>query len=182
MSQVSLLLPGPPSTVVRSESFEHRAPVDRKERASNHSNPKAKAALDKERDKLIKQGCWDYSSVREWRDVSNEAISRTLGAKLLMLAASLISVSRRTPNFRSPIRIESSKARTKAITGRFSPEITSCPATMEAGKAANAFGLLPGHEIQVAGGESAYTQAKPPRGYDCPRSDGFPSGMVNSMT
>ena len=121
MSQVSLLLPGPPSTVVRSESFEHRAPVDRKERASNHSNPKAKAALDKERDKLIKQGCWDYSSVREWRDVSNEAISRTLGAKLLMLAASLISVSRRTPNFRSPIRIESSKARTKAITGRFSP-------------------------------------------------------------
>ena len=39
-------------------------------------------------------------------------------------------------------------------------EITSCPATMEAGKAADAFGLLPGHEIQVADGESAYTQAK----------------------
>ncbi|CAE7213840.1 unnamed protein product, partial [Symbiodinium sp. CCMP2592] len=31
---------------------------------------------------------------------------------------------------------------------------------MEAGKAADAFGLLPGHEIQVADGESAYTQAK----------------------
>ena len=28
---------------------------------------------------------------------------------------------------------------------------------MEAGKATDAFGLLPGHEIQVADGESAYT-------------------------
>ena len=39
-------------------------------------------------------------------------------------------------------------------------EITSCPATMEAGKACDAFGLLPGHEIECADGESAYTQAK----------------------
>ena len=31
---------------------------------------------------------------------------------------------------------------------------------MEAGKAADAFGLLPGHAIEVADGESAYTQAK----------------------
>ena len=31
---------------------------------------------------------------------------------------------------------------------------------MEAGKACDAFGLLPGHEIECADGESAYTQAK----------------------
>ena len=31
---------------------------------------------------------------------------------------------------------------------------------MEAGKACDAFGLLPGHDIECAFGESAYTQAK----------------------
>ena len=44
--------------------------VDRKERAAN---PKAKAALDKEWNKLITQGYWDYSSVREWSHLLAEA-------------------------------------------------------------------------------------------------------------
>ena len=39
-------------------------------------------------------------------------------------------------------------------------EIASCPASMEASRCADAFGLLPGHSIQIADGESAYTQAK----------------------
>ena len=45
-------------------------PVDRKERVAN---PKAKAALDKEWNKLITRGCLDYATVREWSDVSAEA-------------------------------------------------------------------------------------------------------------
>jgi hypothetical protein len=39
-------------------------------------------------------------------------------------------------------------------------EIASCPASMEASRSADAYGLLPGHSIQIADGESAYTQAK----------------------
>ena len=39
-------------------------------------------------------------------------------------------------------------------------EIASCPASMEASRSADAFGLLPGHGIEIADGESAYTQAK----------------------
>ena len=38
-------------------------------------------------------------------------------------------------------------------------EMSSCPATMEAAKAADAYGMFPGHEIEIADGESAYTQA-----------------------
>ena len=56
-------------------------------------------------------------------------------------------------------------------------EITSCPATMEAGKASDAFGLLPGHEIECADGESAYTQAKlggPPTWVRLPRDRWLP--------
>ena len=45
-------------------------PVDRKERAIN---AKAMAVLDKEWNKLITQKCWDYASVREWKDVAAEA-------------------------------------------------------------------------------------------------------------
>ena len=39
-------------------------------------------------------------------------------------------------------------------------EITSCPATMEAGKMADAYGVMTGHTIEMADGESAYTQAE----------------------
>ena len=39
-------------------------------------------------------------------------------------------------------------------------EIASCPASMEASRSADAFGLLPGHSIEIADGESAYTQAR----------------------
>ena len=39
-------------------------------------------------------------------------------------------------------------------------EVTSCPATMAAGKMADAYGMLFGHALQVSDGESAYTQAK----------------------
>ena len=73
-----------PEMPLRSTPYIHRShdqtvfcysacvarPVDRKERLAN---PKAKAALDKEWNKLITQGCWDYATVREWSDVSAEA-------------------------------------------------------------------------------------------------------------
>ena len=39
-------------------------------------------------------------------------------------------------------------------------EIASCPATMEACKAADANGLFEGNDVQCADGESAHTQAK----------------------
>ena len=51
-------------------------------------------------------------------------------------------------------------------------EITSCPATIEAGKVADAYGMLPGNEIEMADGESAYTQAElqgPPTSVRIPR-------------
>ena len=39
-------------------------------------------------------------------------------------------------------------------------EIASCPVSMEASRSADAYGLIPGNSIQLADGESAYTQAK----------------------
>ena len=45
-------------------------PVNKKEQAGN---AKAKAALQKEWDKLTSQGCWDLSTVQEWHDVAAKA-------------------------------------------------------------------------------------------------------------
>ena len=39
-------------------------------------------------------------------------------------------------------------------------ELGSSPATMEAGKACDAFGLAPGHAVQQADAEQAYIQRK----------------------
>ena len=70
-----------PQMLLRNQPYQHRhgdttvfwysacvaRPVDRKERAIN---AKAMAALDREWNKLIAQKCWDYASVREWREVA----------------------------------------------------------------------------------------------------------------
>ena len=39
-----------------------------------NNTPAAQAALDKEWNNLTSKGAWDYSTVREWDDVSREAI------------------------------------------------------------------------------------------------------------
>ena len=46
-------------------------PVGQKE---INNTPAAQAALDKEWNNLTSKGAWDYSTVREWDDVSREAI------------------------------------------------------------------------------------------------------------
>ena len=73
-----------PQMPLRNQPYQHRhgdttvfwysacvaRPVDRKERTIN---AKAMAAPDKEWNKLIAQKCWDYASVREWKEVAAEA-------------------------------------------------------------------------------------------------------------
>ena len=39
-------------------------------------------------------------------------------------------------------------------------ELSSCPATMQAAKAADTYGLMPNHVVMQADAEQAYTQAK----------------------
>ena len=80
-----------PQMPLRNQPYQHRngdtavfwysacvaRPVDRKERAINS---KAMASLDKEWNKLIGQKCWDYASVREWKEVAAEADRRGIKA------------------------------------------------------------------------------------------------------
>ena len=140
-----------------------RKAVDRKERAIN---AKAMASLDKEWNKLISQKCWDYASVREWREVAAEADKQGIKAHVGRIFDICVEKNSELPEgdpnrkYKGRVVFEGCHVKDEHNNWAIFSEITSCPATMEAGKAADAFGLLPGHAIEVADGESAYTQAK----------------------
>ena len=58
-------------------------------------------------------------------------------------------------------------------------ELGSSPATMQAGKFADAIGLLPGNEVQISDAEAAYTQLNskaPIHGSNFPKNSGQTGG------
>ena len=138
-------------------------PVNKKEQAGN---AKAKAALQKEWDKLTSQGCWDLSTVQEWHDVAAKA--RKEGEKIHVGRIFDICVEKNhelpedDPNrkYKGRVVFEGCFVRDEIGHWALFSENTSCPATMAAGKMGDAHGLLPGNLLEVSDGESAYTQAR----------------------
>ena len=138
-------------------------PVNKKEQAGN---AKAKAALQKEWDKLTSQGCWDLSTVQEWHDVAARA--RKEGEKIHVGRIFDICVEKNhelpedDPNrkYKGRVVFEGCFVRDEIGHWALFSENTSCPATMAAGKMGDAHGLLPGNLLEVSDGESAYTQAR----------------------
>ena len=186
---------------LRNQPYQHRngdttvfwysacvaRPVDRKERAIN---AKAMASLDKEWNKLISQKCWDYAPVREWREVAAEADKQGIKAHVGRIFDICVEKNSELPEgdpnrkYKGRVVFEGCHVKDEHNNWAIFSEITSCPATMEAGKAADAFGLLPGHAIEVADGESAYTQAKlegPPTWCACQRIVGRLNGMESML-
>eukprot|EP00972_Heterocapsa_arctica_P047892 7063544-Heterocapsa_arctica.AAC.1 len=98
--------------------------------------PGAMKAMDDEFNKLSKQSVWDVSSVREYDKVmySLSAVKRGVSLTLTTLAANGKDDK--------------------------SSELSSIPATLEASKAVDAFGLMPGNAIGQCDAEQAYIQSK----------------------
>ena len=119
-------------------------------------DPKAFAALEKEWKKLRDLGCWDQSRVREWRDVAAEA--KREGTKVHVGRIFDICVEKNhelaedDPNrkFKGRVVFEGCHVRDESNAWALFSEITSCPATMAAGKVADAYGLLPGNSLVYA--------------------------------
>ena len=168
---------GVPSMPVIDAKVEHRPkinaphvysacvarPVTKKEA---RETPKAMAALDKEWNKLRNMGCWDETRVEEWQAVATRA--KRGGTKVHIGRIFDICVEKNSeldendPNrkFKGRVVFEGCYVKDEDNNWAIFSEIASCPASMEASRCADAFGLLPGHSIQIADGESAYTQAK----------------------
>ena len=149
-----------PQMPLRNQPYRHRngdttvfwysacvaRPVDRKERAIN---AKAMASLDTEWNKLISQKCWDYASVREWREVAAEADKQGIKAHVGRIFDICVEKNSELPEgdpnrkYKGRVVFEGCHVKDEHNNWAIFSEITSCPATMEAGKAADAFGLFP---------------------------------------
>ncbi|CAE7489013.1 RE2, partial [Symbiodinium natans] len=136
-------------------------PVTKAERAIN---PKARAALDKEWKKLMDQVVWIMEEVRSWKDVQREAMDRGeiahVGRIFDICVEKNWELAEDDPLRKYKGRVVFEGCHVKDQEGKWAifQEITSCPATLEAGKMADAYGMLPGHDIEMSDGESAYTQ------------------------
>ena len=136
-------------------------PVGRREILED---PKAQAALDVEWNKLMVKKAWDMGSVREWKDVSDEAIEK--GKKVHVGKVFEICVEKGSElpkgdpqrKFKGRTVFQGNNVKDENSDQALFSELGSSPATMEAGKALDAYGHAPGNDCQQADGKQAYTQ------------------------
>jgi len=137
-------------------------PVNAKEAATI---PEAMAAMNKEWDKLSQQSAWLIDQVQEWKDVSRMArannetihIGRVFG--ILVEKGSELPTGHPERKYKGRVVFQGNNVRDQVGDWAIFEELSSAPATMEAGKAVDAYGCAHGNATQQADGTSAYTQA-----------------------
>ena len=138
-------------------------PVTKAERAVN---PKARASLDKEWKKLEDQVVWIAEKMRPWAEVQEEARRSGTTMHAGRIFDICVEKNHELPEddplrkYKGRVVFEGCNVKDQDNRWAIFQEITSCPATMEAGKMADAYGVMEGHTIEMADGESAYTQAE----------------------
>jgi hypothetical protein len=121
-------------------------PVTKKEIAAP---PKTQEACAKEWTRLHAIGCWDESCVRKWRSEASEA--KQSGTKVHIGRVFLICVEKNADSpkdnpartLKGRVVFEGSYVRGESWDIALFHDLSSCPATMEAAKVADAYGLMP---------------------------------------
>ena len=137
-------------------------PVGQKE---INNTPAAQAALDKEWNNLVNKGAWDYSTVREWDDVSKEAIKNKTKVHVGKIFEICVEKGNELPlgdpmrKFKGRTVFQGNNVKDEAADVALFAELGSSPANMEAGKALDAYGAMPGNKTTQGDGKQAYTQA-----------------------
>jgi len=135
-------------------------------KAERLASPGAQAALRKEWDHLRAIKCWDESRVRESRDVEEEARQKGTVVHLAQIFAICHENNAELPEghpsrkFKGRVVFQGNQFRDQDWCDAVFQDLSSSPATMEASKTLDAYGLFAGHEIQQADAEQAYTQSK----------------------
>ena len=138
-------------------------PVGKKE---IQENPKAKAALQKEWDRLRQAGCWDETKVRSWREVAAEARQKGethhVGRIFAICVEKNAELAEDNParKYKGRVVFQGNQVKDENWEVAMFQELSSSPATMEASKVADCFGIAPGHVVEQADAEQAYTQSK----------------------
>ena len=113
--------------------------------------PAALAALDKEWTKLEKQNAWLLDKVREWKSVSAEAKANNKTVHVGRVFAILVEKGSELPvghperKFKGRVVFQGNNVRDQGGDYALFEELTSAPATTEAGKAVDAYGCVEGN-------------------------------------
>ena len=127
--------------------------------------PAAKAALDKEWQKLVDKGCWIEKQVREYDQVASEAQKKKLkvhfGRVFEICALKGSELKEGDPNrkYKGRSVFQGNKVLDENSDHALFAELGSSPASMEAGKIIDVYGSQPGFTKQQADARQAYTQA-----------------------
>ena len=141
--------------------------------AEREAQPAARAACDKEWDKLRNArpmdgkpgevGCWREDLVEEHDVVkkrANENGEEVHFGNLLELCFEKNPEIPELAQYKGRVVFRGDDVRDQNNDVAFFSEMASSPATMEASKMGDMYGLLPGHHMQMADAKSAYTQAR----------------------
>ncbi|CAL1139216.1 unnamed protein product [Cladocopium goreaui] len=145
-----------------SQAQPKEQPVGKKE---IRANPKAQQALDVEWEKLVKKKAWQYETVAEWKVIADKA--KKIGKKVHVGKVFEICVEKgselpegdKLRKFKGRTVFQGNNVKDESADVALFSELGSSPATMEAGKAVDAYGAQPGFITQQNDGVQAYTQA-----------------------
>ena len=138
-------------------------PVTKRERQENAD---ARASLAKEWGRLRKITTWDESIVREWEQVALEARRSGKIVHVGRIFDICVEKGSELPKgdparkFKGRVVFQGNNVRDQNWEVAMFQDLSSCPATMEAGKACDFYGSLAGHVIQQSDAEQAYTQSR----------------------
>ncbi len=114
------------------------------------------------RDKYV----WDETTVREWADVASEARASGIEVNFGYLFGICVEKNSELPKghpkrkFKGRVVFQGNRVTNQSWEAAIFQDLGSCPATMEASKAADCYGLAPGNDVQIADAEQAYIQAE----------------------
>jgi hypothetical protein len=136
------------------------------------TNLKAQVAMQLEWDRLRavprdgdKAGVWDEGLVREWRHVRREAQGRNEKANVGLVFGIVVEKNHELPEsdparkYKGRAVFQGNNVRDEDGNWAIFQELGSSPATMEAARCADAYGMCPGHDVEQCDAEQAYTQA-----------------------
>ena len=120
-----------------------------------------KAEWDRLRSKVV----WDENIVREWSDVAKEAQDAGVEVNFGYLFGICVEKNSELPlghlkrKFKGRVVFQGNRVTNQNWEAAIFQNQGSCPATMEASKTADFYGLIPGHAVEIADAEQAYIQA-----------------------
>ena len=109
---------------------------------------------------------WDGDKVREWSDVAREARKGNCEVNFGYLFGICVEKNSELPpfhpkrKFKGRVVFQGNRVTNQNWEAAMFQDLGSCPATMEASKAADFYGLTPGFAVEIADAVQAYIQAE----------------------